>query len=209
MTGFRELIAGFRLFKATLYEEQRDLIKHLVRQDSKPKIMVIACSDMRIAPGKIFNSNPGDLYVLRNIAALVPTYNKSGANGIMAAIEYGVNELEVETVIVLGHSKCDGINYHMDDTKKGKCSTIDNWLEIINPAKQEIKKQLHNKNHKIQVSSCEFESILVSMKNLLAYPSVKKRVESDKLKLYGWHFDIEKGVLKGFDPETQFFEPIG
>jgi carbonic anhydrase len=208
MSSFGELISGYRLFKATTYEEERALVKHLLRQNSLPKTMVIACSDMRLAPGKIFNSHAGDLYVIRNIAALVPHYSKDGVNGIMAAIEYGVIELEVENIIVLGHASCVGIEYHMNGTDKEECQSVKSWLELVNPAKEAIQKQLSDKPKEVQTRACEFEGILVSMRNLLEYPSIKERVEKDALQLYGWHFDIDQGLLRGFNPETKQFEEI-
>lgn len=208
MSHFGSLVAGFRLFKATMFEEQRELIKHLVRQSVTSKIMVVACSDMRIAPGKVFNSNPGDLYVVRNVGALIPPFEETGANGIMAAIEYGIVELEVETVVVLGHANCDAIHYHMNGTTKNTCESVTSWLKIIDSAKQAIQAQLSKKSAKVQTHACEFESILVSMRNLLGYPSVQKRIEDGNLDLYGWHFDIQTGKLKSFDPEIQQFELI-
>ena len=96
----------------------------------------------------------------------------------------------------------------MNGTQKEECESVKNWLKIINPAKEAITEQLGNKSKKIQTYACEFESILVSMRHLLEYPSVQKRIEEGKLDLYGWHFDIESGKLKSFDPETRQFELI-
>ncbi len=206
MSDFGKLVAGFRIFKSTAYEEQKDLIKHLVRQGVKAQTLVITCSDLRIAPGKIFSSSPGDLYVVRNVAGLVPPYQDQGTNGITAAIEYGVCNLEIENIVILGHARCDAIKLLMSD--QGGENSVGSWLSIAEEAKDIVRKDLENSPAEEQESACEQESILVSIKNLLSYPWVENRLAQDKLKIYGMHFNIENGELLSFDPQTRYFESV-
>ncbi|MDB2414241.1 hypothetical protein N9W34_00540 [Rickettsiales bacterium] len=211
MSEINKLISGFRVFKATQYQEQREMVGHILRQGIQPKTMIICCSDMRIAPGKIFSSNPGEIYVVRNIAGLVPTYTETGAHGVLAAIEYAVRVLNVENIVVMGHSKCDGIKALMSDahdaSHKGS-NSIQNWLSIANEARDAVKAALKDKSQEEQEESCAQESIILSLKNLLGYPWIMKRIEENKISVFGWYFDIEEGNLRCFNPDTQQFETV-
>ena len=216
MSDFGSLISGFRVFKATTYQEQKEIAGHLIRQGVKPSTLFITCSDLRISPDMIFSSNPGELFVLRNVAALVPSYDSIGSNSIVAAIEYAVIALSVESIVVLGHAKCDSIKLLMDSDEIGHSTlsvkntkAMKSWLSVANDAKKVINDELKDKTQEEKEHACEQESILVSLRNLITYPFIEERLNDDSLKLYGWHFDIEKGSLFGFDPETKFFEPIG
>jgi carbonic anhydrase len=212
MSDIGKLISGFRVFKATTYQEQKDLIGHLLRQGQKPSSMVISCVDLRIAPATIFATLPGELYVINNIGGLVPKYNVNGVHGIMSAIEYAINILEVENIIVLGHAKCESIKMMMSDkftaTNDGLSESMRIWLSIAKEARDAVKKELSKKDAETQQAACEQESIIVSMRNLLTYPYIAARMGADKLNIFGWHFDIESGNIMAFNPDNGFFEPV-
>ena len=211
MADFGKLISGYRVFKATTFQEQKEVIKHTLRQGVKPTTLFITSSELRISPDNIFSCNPGELYVCRNIGALIPEYSNEKAGGIIAAIEYGVKVLNVENIVVLGHSNCDAIKQLMsdDDSAIQGTTAIKDWLSIASEARDSVKKALKNKTPEEQLHACEQESILVSLKNLLTYPFIVERIENGDIDIYGWHFDIETGTLMAFDPETKFFDPIG
>jgi carbonic anhydrase len=216
MTDFGGLISGFRVFKATTFPEQRDIAGHLIRQGVKPTTLIITCSDLRISPESIFSSRPGDLFTLRNIAGLVPQYGVTNASSMISAIEYAVMALNVESIVVLGHAKCDSIKLLMgsDDVSESvvnvrKSKNIQDWLAIADAAKEAVNKQMANQDILEREGACEKESILVSIKNLLTFPFVLQKIEDGTLKIYGWHFNIESGQLQGFNPVTKFFDPIG
>ncbi len=209
MADINSLIAGFRTFKATEYERFKDLIAHVIQLDIKPTTLVIACSDMRIAPGKILSANPGDLYVVRNMGAFVPTYNEDGANGTIAAIEFAVQVLHIENIIVMGHTNCRSIKALLNDDKSAIDSEpVRRWLALASEAKDAVLEQLHDKTDTEKAEACAQESILVSLKNLLNYPVVGDYAKIGKVKLYGWQFDIVKGQLLAFNPQTRFFEAV-
>lgn len=211
MADISQLISGFRVFKSTTFERQKDIIKHLIEQGHKPSTMVISCAEIRMAPAEIFATNPGELYVINNIGGLVPKYDKEGIHGILSAIEYAVNILEVKNIIVLGHAKCDGIKMMMSDdfiTKKELSDSMKTWLSVAQEARDSVKKELADKSEEEQIKACEQESIVVSLRNLIEYPYVAKRLEENKLNVFGWHFNAEQGMLLGFNVETGFFEAI-
>lgn len=212
MADIGKLISGFRVFKATTYQKQKDIIHHLLQQGQKPTTMIISCVDLRLAPAEILAANPGELYVINNIGGIVPKYDSTGIHGILSAIEHAVTNLEVENIIVLGHAKCDSIKMMMSDQftadKDGLSESMKTWLTIASEARDAVKKQLPNKNKTEQQEACEHESILISLRNLMTYPYISKRMEENKINIFGWHFDIETGDIMAFNPDNNFFEPI-
>lgn len=211
MPEIGKLISGFRTFKATSFARQKDIIHHLLEQGHKPSTLVISCSDIRLSPAEIFATNPGDLYVINNIGGLIPKFGTTGIAGILSALEYAVIDLEVENILVLGHAQCNGIKMIMSDkftTEKGLSESMKVWLSVAAEARDAVKKQLANKSEEEQLAACEHESIIVTMRNLLTYPYIKKRLDQNKLNVFGWRFDIETGSISAFNPDTKFFDEI-
>ena len=212
MSDFEKLISGFRVFKSTTLEQKKDVIEHLLRQGQKPSTMVISCVDIRVSPSEIFATLPGELYVINNIGGLVPKYETTGVHGILAAIEYAVSDLKVENIIVLGHAKCDSIGMVMSDRFSSSNNSLSvsmkTWLSIAKDARDAVKKEMSKKSAEEQQLACEHESIILSLKNLMTYPYVTKRMAQDKLKIFGIQFNIETGEIMAFNPESNFFELI-
>lgn len=212
MPDIGKLISGFRVFKATTFQKQKDMIGHLIAQGQKPSTLVISCVDTRVSPTELFATNPGELFIINNIGGLVPKYDAEGIHGILSAIEYAVDDLEVANIIVLGHAKCDSIKMMMSDkfsaTTNGLSKSMKIWLSVASEARESVKKQMSNKTEEEQQTSCEHESLIISMRNLMSYPYILKRMKENKLNIFGWHFDIETGDILAFDPDTRFFEPI-
>lgn len=211
MSDIGKLISGFRIFKATSYQQKKDVIHHLVEQGQRPTTLVISCADIRLPPAELFSTNPGELYIISNIGGLVPKHDSNGIHGILSAIEYAVTILEVENIIVLGHAKCEGIKIMMSEkfTKEGGMSqSMKTWLSVASAARDAVKNQMADKSEEEQQKACEHESLIISLRNLLEYPYVQKRMKENKLNIYGWHFNIESGDILAYDPDTKFFEPI-
>ncbi len=212
MPDIGKLISGFRVFKATTFQQKKDVIRHLLVQGQKPSTLVISCVDIRVAPAEIFATNPGELYVLNNIGGLVPRHDATGIHGILSAIEYAVSDMEVQNIIVLGHAKCDSIKMMMSDkftaTTNGLSESMKTWLSVASEARDMVKKEMPDSDESHQQSACEHESIIISLRNLLTYPYIVKRMKENKLNIFGWHFDIENGDIMAFNPDTSFFEPI-
>ncbi len=212
MSNVGKLLGGFKVFKSTTYQKEKDIIHHLIEQGHKPSTMIISCCDLRISPREIFAANPGDLYIINNVGGLVPKYETKGVHGILAAIEYAVTILEVENIIVLGHAKCDSIKMMMSDQSLAKSKQLSEsmktWLSISNEARDAVKKQLAEKSEEEQQTACEHESLIISLRNLMTYPYVSKRLSQNKLNIFGWHFNIETGDILGFNPQTLIFETL-
>ena len=185
------LIAGFKSFRETYYEEQPDFYRSLVEKGQKPDVMVIACSDSRVNPSIIAKAEPGELFIVRNVANLVPPYEPdSHYHGTSAAIEFAVRDLNVEHIIVLGHSHCGGIRCLCEGHEDAKNREfIDGWMSIVEQARDDSLKG------EAQLRNVEREAVKVSLDNLLTFPCVKRRVEDGRLKLHGWLFDLEAGEL--------------
>ncbi|MCH7487741.1 MAG: carbonic anhydrase [Proteobacteria bacterium] len=185
------LIAGFKSFRETYYEEQPDFYRSLVEKGQKPDVMVIACSDSRVNPSIIAKAEPGELFIVRNVANLVPPYEPdSHYHGTSAAIEFAVRDLNVEHIIVLGHSHCGGIRCLCEGHEDAKNREfIDGWMSIVEQARDDSLKG------EAQLRNVEREAVKISLDNLLTFPWVKRRVENGRLKLHGWLFDLEAGEL--------------
>lgn len=211
MVHIDSLTDGFKTFKATTYEQHRDMILHLVDQGHKPSTLFIASAGMRISPDKITSSRPGDLYVIRNVAGLVPPYESTGANGIISAIEHAVSTLEVENIVLLGNAHSSAIKFLMSDEFHPEDANdhVSTWLSIGMEARNAVKEQLADLSQEEQERACEQEILLVSLRNLLGYPCVEERINQGKLNLYAWHFNIRDGELKSFNPGNGQFELIG
>lgn len=211
MPSADKLLNGFRVFKSTTYNQKKDMIEHLLKQGQKPSTMIISCSEIRIPPAEIFSTNPGELYIVNNIGGLVPKYDTTaGVHGIMSAIEYAVKNLEVENIIVLGHSKCNGIKMILSDqfANNGKLSTsMKAWLSIAEEARAEVKADKYDDPEKEQFA-CEHESLIISLKNLMGYPYVAERLSKNKINLFAWHFDITTGDISAYNPDSGFFENL-
>ncbi|XP_021742596.1 carbonic anhydrase 2-like isoform X1 [Chenopodium quinoa] len=188
------LKTGFRHFKTEKYEKNPDRYRELANGQS-PKYLVFACSDSRVCPSHIFDFQPGEAFAVRNIANMVPPYDKEKFPGTGAAIEYAVLHLKVENIVVVGHSCCGGIKGLMSIPDDGKTSSdfIENWVQIGNLAKSKVKSELSCAEFIEQCKNCEKEAVNVSLGNLLTYPFVREAVMKKTLALKGAHYDFVNG----------------
>lgn len=209
MDDLDRFIEGFRRFQLRYFGEDRELFTRLA-QAQTPGTLLIGCSDSRVDPAIITQCNPGDMFMIRNIANLVPPFERGvTSQGVSAAIQFAVNDLQVKRVVVLGHAQCGGIRALMD----GRASDdpddfVGRWMRIGEPAKQRVLHDLPSKTPEVQRRAAEMASILVSLENLLTFPWLQQRVEEGKLSLHGWYFDFEQGALLGFDPASNHFQPL-
>ncbi len=205
-----KLVEGFRSFQKTWCISKNKELQFL-KEGQNPRALVIACSDSRVDPAILTDAKPGDLFVVRNVANLVPPYEKSddAYHGVSAAMEYAVLHLKVDAIIVLGHAGCGGIQSLMqrsDDYIKN--GFIDHWMDIAKPAKITVNKELPNASTAVRQKAAENLSIQYSLNNLMTFPWIKKAVAEGKLKLYGWYFDIATGELSQFNPSNKTFTTL-
>ncbi|NJD38103.1 MAG: carbonic anhydrase [Geobacter sp.] len=207
MQEMQKFIHGFRSFQEDYFSEDRELFDRL-KQGQRPRVVLIGCSDSRVDPSMMVRSEPGELFIVRNVANLVPPCEHDHSyHGVSAALEYAVCHLEVEHIIVLGHSCCGGIRSLMEGIPSEKNGEyISKWVSIAERAKQQVLETFAGAPPEQQAKACEHASILVSLENLLTFPWIRERVEADTLDLHGWYFDIESGNLYSYQPASGKFE---
>lgn len=210
MIDIKQLIQGFQRFREQHFEKHDTLYQQLVTEGQTPQVLVVACCDSRVDPALVFDCDPGDLFVIRNVANLVPPLEgHSGHHGTTAAIEYGVSTLGVKHIVVLGHAHCGGIDALVKTGGVGTPgSYIDDWMSLVESARAEVIAEMPHVPIEEQERACEQRSILVSLKNLKTFPWIRERVEDGSLMLHGWYFDIEHGQLLNYDATTRSFESV-
>jgi carbonic anhydrase len=205
MPDIKKFITGFERFHKNYFSNDRKLFERL-SLGQKPGAMVIACSDSRVDPAILMDCEPGDLFVVRNVANLVPPYETGGGlHGVSAALEFGVCVLGVQHLIVLGHSQCGGIRALMQGIPDGGGEFIVDWVNIASRARDRVLADTRAASLQEQTCACEEASILVSLENLLTFPWISQRVRQGDLTLHGWYFDIDTGALVAYDPATRGF----
>jgi carbonic anhydrase len=211
MTSPRDLVEGFHRFREQHFADDDALYRQLVQEGQTPKILVVACCDSRVDPALVLDCAPGDLFVIRNVANLVPPAESrsSGRHGTSAALEYGVSTLGVEHIIVLGHAHCGGIRALMSGRRTGDAdSYINSWMRLAEEARADAERELSGATLEERERAIEQRGILGSLDNLMTFPWIRERVEQDKLTLHGWYFDMEHGELLGYDAATGRFETL-
>ena len=203
------LIHGFRSFRNIYFSGDAELFDQL-KHGQNPRILVIACSDSRVDPALLTQSAPGDLFVIRNVANLVPPCEPDTRHhGVSAALEYAVTVLEVEHIIVLGHSDCGGIHALMKRTPERPAGEfLERWLDLAEPARRAVQEKLPDADEMTRRHACEEASLVLALENLLTFPWVRRRVEAGKLVLHAWYFAIATGHLFGYDRERCEFRTI-
>ncbi|CAN8235765.1 unnamed protein product [Cochlearia groenlandica] len=184
--------SGFTHFKTQIYLKNDALFNDLAKGQN-PKFLVFACSDSRVCPSHILNFQPGEAFVVRNIANMVPPFDLKRHSGVGAAVEYAVVHLKVENILIIGHSCCGGIKGLMsieDDNAPTQSDFIENWVKIGSQARIKIKEENQDLSFDDQCNMCEKEAVNVSLGNLLSYPFVRAQVVKNKLAIRGAHYNF-------------------
>ncbi len=196
------LLPGYARFRTQNWPEQRELFEQLAAKGQRPSALVIACSDSRCDPATVFDAGPGELFVVRNVANLVPPYEPDGNyHGTSAALEFGVCALAVPAIVVMGHAMCGGINALMNGVPDSCPDFIAPWISIAERARARV---LACDDGIDLTRACEYEAVRLSLYNLLSFPWIKERVEQGKLKLHGSLFDIRTGILEILQADGSF-----
>ncbi|MEX2452097.1 MAG: carbonic anhydrase [Rhodospirillales bacterium] len=202
------LVDGYRRFREKYYAHYRALYESLADKGQTPDTMIISCCDSRVEPAAIFNAKPGELFVIRNVANLVPPYESEGNyHGTSAAIEFAVRGLQVKNIVILGHSRCGGIKAFLD----GLCEPgiggdfIGTWMSIIRPSRADVLRRYGDADPDVLQRAMEHAAIGVSLDNLMTFPFVSERLESRRLQLHGGFFDIASGELFSLDRHNHKF----
>lgn len=210
MDTIERLISGYKDFFQQYFAGNDPTYKTLAEGQS-PKALIIACSDSRVDPSVITRSTPGEIFVIRNVANLVPPYQPfdKAYHGTSAAIEFAVRNLNVRHIVLLGHSRCAGIRALIQGHESGgEYSFIDPWMDIAKDAKEVVYREHGHRSIDEQARICEEEALKISLQNLLTFPYVVDKVEKGELRLHAWHFDVVSGALYQYRKEDTTFAPI-
>jgi carbonic anhydrase len=203
----KKLLAGYRNFMAGKYAGETERYRSLAREGQAPEIMVIACCDSRSAPETIFDAGPGELFVLRNVANLVPPYAPDGEyHSTSAALEFAVQSLKVKNIVVMGHGRCGGIRAALNPEQQplSPGDFIGKWMSLVEPAAQAVSGNTMMTAGERQ-TALERISIRFSIANLRTFPCVSILEGKGRLSLHGAWFDISTGELWVMNPETGDF----
>lgn len=202
------LIDGYRRFRAYGWREQHARWEQLAEAQN-PAALVIACSDSRVDPSQIFDTRPGEIFVVRNVANLVPPFEPDDRHhGVSAALEFGITQLNIPIVIVMGHASCGGVHACMTQRFAGKPPEeggfIHKWVSLLDPAREKVLAEYGDGLDAAR--AMELESVRVSLANLMSFPFVAQRVADGRLSLHGAYFAITDGRLHIMD-ESGAFQP--
>lgn len=205
MPEFNTLVEGYRRFRSESYSKQKSRYDELANEGQAPPVMIISCCDSRVDPATVFDTVPGQVFSLRNVANLVPPFELGGGlHGVSAAIEFGVLGLEVRHIVVLGHAQCGGIKASLSgsDLVKNGPSFVDKWMGLISEARDKIlAAEPEDPQHDL-----ELETVKVSLANLRSFPFIAEREKTGALKLHGAYFGIAEGRLHILDEIIGQFE---
>jgi len=212
MSSFPENLADrFRRFKQRHFLPNAEQYEELANFGQTPEIMIISCSDSRVDPETIFGARPGELFIARNVANLVPPYDTSGKlHGVNAAIEYGVLILQIKNLVVLGHSGCGGVTAALDQSAaiQTEARFISRWMSILDSARLRVLASHQTRPHADKQRALEREGVKTSIKNLRTFPFVSELEDKGRLSLHGAYFDITTGDLLVLDRSSNDFSPV-
>jgi carbonic anhydrase len=211
MSEFKNLIEGYHRFHDNYFVADKEHLFAELSQGQHPSTLVIACSDSRVDPAIVMDCKPGDLFVVRNVANMVPPYEKGGGiHGVSAALEFAVRVLEVKHIIVMGHSQCGGIRALFEGIPESMQSEfIGPWVNMARRAKERVYAEHPHATSSEKLCKCEMGGIVVSLENLQTFSWIKSKVAEGKLNLHGWYFNIETGELEAYNPFSGEFEHLG
>ncbi|MDB5563579.1 MAG: carbonate dehydratase [Tardiphaga sp.] len=210
MTSFpQHLISGYQTFTSQRLPTEQSRYRELSERGQSPEVMVIGCCDSRVSPEVIFDASPGELFVVRNIANLVPVYQPDGgAHGVSAALEYAVQVLKVKHIVVLGHAQCGGIRAFVDNAAPlSPGDFIGRWMSMFIKPGEKVEIRDHETMTDF-ATRIEKAAVMRSLENLMTFPFVRTPVERGELELHGAYFGVAVGSLSVLDPVAKEFRPV-
>ena len=199
-----KLIDGYHRFRKTTFRREQGRYRRLALEGQEPKVLVIGCSDSRVSPSVVFGAQPGDIFVARNIANIVPPHDPDGKpRSIGAVVEYAVKVLKVTDIVIKGHARCGGVAALVDGAKHlPPTDYLRAWVEVAAPARLLFPPNFDELSPDEQRLVSEHAVIQNSMMNLSGFPWVRERLENGTLRIHGWHFDFETGLLTCHNAES-------
>ncbi|MES2750372.1 MAG: carbonic anhydrase [Pseudomonadota bacterium] len=210
MSSFpQRLLSGYQTFATQRLPTEQSRYRELSQGGQSPEVMVIGCCDSRVSPEVIFDVGPGELFVARNVANLVPVYQPDGgAHGVSAALEYAVQVLKVKHIVVLGHAQCGGIRAFVDNIEPlSPGDFIGRWMSMFIKPGEKVEQRDHETMQQF-VTRIEKAAVLRSIENLMTFPFIKNLVDGGKLQLHGAYFGVAEGSLSIVDQTTNEFSRV-
>jgi carbonic anhydrase len=212
MSSFPETLTDrYRRFKHRHFVPNADHYEELATYGQNPDTMVISCSDSRVDPETIFNAMPGELFIVRNVANLVPPYETGGRyHGVSTAIEFAVMNLRIKHLIIMGHSGCGGVKAALDQSAaiQTEAQFISRWMSMLDDARLSVLASHQNSPQAAKQEALEKEGVKQSIRNLRTFPFVRDQEERGRLSLHGAHFDIKTGTLTVLNHSRGIFYPL-
>lgn len=211
MSEFDSLLVGYRRFRADSYPRQRERYDQLAAQGQSPQTLIIACSDSRVDPSQIFDVDPGQIFVVRNVAALVPPFETTpGLHGVSAALEFAVQVLKVRQIVVMGHGMCGGtkaaLTQELQGALPGEGGFISSWIGLLDDVRRPVAEKYGTESREAE-RAMEHAAVQVSLRNLRSFPCIRQKERDGEIKLHGTFFAISDGVLHILDETTGAFYP--
>jgi carbonic anhydrase len=204
----RRLVEGYRQFADGRLRHEQDRYRELAEAGQSPEVLVIGCSDSRVSPEVIFDARPGELFVVRNVANIVPPYEPDGhAHGVSAALEFAVVALKVKHIVVLGHAHCGGVKAFAENAKPlSPGDFIGNWMRLMAPALEKVG-PADRLSHADYIARLEQANVANSLDNLRTFPNLQKLIASGEIAVHGAYFGVARGELSIRDEATGEFLP--
>lgn len=210
--NINSLIEGYKKFRSQYFSGDSAVFEKLVRHGQHPKVLMIACSDSRVDPAIITNCEPGDLFVVRNVANLVPPYQADDSHhGTSAALEFAVCNLKIRHVVVFGHSQCGGIRALVEnaDIPYPSYSFVSKWMELAQSACDQTYQNHPTASLEEKAHHCGHYAIINSLNNLMTFPWIVDGIQQGNLFIHGWFFDLSTGSIDACNLKTGTFEELG
>ena len=205
----QKLQAGIHHFQANYFASNRGLFEKLAERGQRPETLFITCCDSRVVPNLITTAAPGELFIVRNVGNIVPSVERGVLGGVSAAIQYAVEVLEVDHVIVCGHTNCGAIDAILHPERVGHLPFVARWLAESSSIPRLIEERYGNLEGEERATVAIEENVLVQLENLRSFDFVSRRLEADTLKVSGWVFEIASGNIFDFDPVSGQFLQLG
>ncbi len=205
----QRLIEGYSAFAAGRLQREQDRYNELARAGQSPEVMVIGCCDSRVSPEVIFDARPGELFVVRNVANIIPPYSPDGqAHGVSAALEFGVGALRIKHIVVLGHAHCGGVKaYAQDSQPLSPGDFIGKWMQLMTPAAERVGPR-GAQDQSEYLTKLEQANVSNSLANLMTFPMLAKLIEKGKVATHGAYFGVASGDLFVLDKTTGEFRRV-
>jgi carbonic anhydrase len=201
-----KLVQGIHDFQQGFFKTHRELFEELAEAGQKPETLFITCADSRVVPNLITGAAPGELFIVRNVGNVVPTADLPG--GTAAAIEYAVEVLQVENIIICGHTQCGAMNAILQPETMEKLPFVRKWLTQTERVREVVQKGYGHLSPEARLTAAVEENVLGQLENLRDYPFVAKRLEAGTLRVSGWVFDISSGEVFDYDPAEGEFKAV-